>query len=173
MASGACPWERVGSNGSSYHVVFSPVYTILHCSPVQHLPPIMAYYLAIVSPQDAPLYEALLSTSKNPSSLIPASSSTGLGGGAATTVHSFPAWSTITMGLPAESKAILEKAAEAEAKGEKFDPFPESMLGGPGSTSGAAAAGRNELGVEMHMLQMIAFSSLDSVEDVMTGNGSQ
>lgn len=133
----------------------------------------MAYYLAIISPQDSPLYEALFSTSKNPSSLIPASSSTGLGGGAATTLHSFPAWSTITMGLPAESKAILEKAAAAAAKGETFDPFPASMLGGPGSSSGAAAAGKNELGVEMHMLQMIAYSSLDSVEDVMTGNGSQ
>lgn len=135
--------------------------------------PIMAYYLAVVSPQDAPLYEALFSTSKNPSSLVPASSSTGLGGGAATTLHSFPAWSTITMGLPAESKAILEKAAAAEAKGETFDPFPVSMLGGPGTTSGAAVAGKNELGVEMHMLQMIAYSSLDSVEDVMVGNGSQ
>lgn len=77
------------------------------------------------------------------------------------------------MGLPAETKAILEKAAAAEAKGEEFDPFPASMLGGPGTTSGAAVAGKNELGVEMYMLQMIAYSSLDSVEDVMVGNGSQ
>lgn len=130
----------------------------------------MAYYLAVVSPNDSPLYEGLFSTFKNPSSLIPASSSSGLGGGAATTLNSFPAWSTVTMGLPAESKAILEYAANG---GTDIGGFAAGLLGGPGSASGAAAAGKNELGVEMHVLQMVAYSSLDSVEDVMVGNGSQ
>lgn len=74
------------------------------------------------------------------------------------------------MGLPAESKAILEYAANG---GTDIGGFAAGLLGGPGSASGAAAAGKNELGVEMHVLQMVAYSSLDSVEDVMVGNGSQ
>jgi hypothetical protein len=135
----------------------------------------MAYYLAVVSPQDSPLYEALFSTSKNPSSIVPSSASSGLGGGAATTLNSFPAWSTITAGLPPESLAFIREATTPG--GTIKDPFPPNLLGGAGTGAvpgaGAASAGKNDVGVEMHVLQLVAYSSIDTIEDVMIGNGSQ
>ncbi|KAJ9109285.1 hypothetical protein QFC21_000614 [Naganishia friedmannii] len=134
----------------------------------------MAYYLAVVSPQDNPLYEALFSTSKNPSSIVPSSAGSGLGGGAATTLNSFPAWSTITAGLPPESLAFIREATTPG--GTIKDPFPPNLLGGAGTGvpgAGAASAGKNDVGVEMHVLQLVAYSSIDTIEDVMIGNGSQ
>ena len=59
------------------------------------------------------------------------------------------------------------------------DPFPPQFLGGPGTPSKPTASNLNlgpdrppPQGVEKHVMQMIAFSSLDIVEDVMVGTGS-
>jgi hypothetical protein len=46
--------------------------------------------------------------------------------------------------------------------------FPTALLGGQG-VNGKTGTGSNS---ERHVLQMIAHSSLDVVEDLMVGNGS-
>jgi hypothetical protein len=123
----------------------------------------MSYYLAIVSPLDSPLYEAQFATSKPSTSTSNPSSSTG-----------FPSWSTLTSAgsAPASSSATTTASSSTVPGSSPLRPtptrdlFPTALLGGQNAQS---RSGSNS---ERHVLQMIAHSSLDVVEDLMVGNGS-
>ncbi|WVQ79817.1 hypothetical protein IAT38_001917 [Cryptococcus sp. DSM 104549] len=107
----------------------------------------MAFYLAIVSPLDSPLFELSFPSAKPP----PPNS-------AASSTSSFPSWSTFTAANGAD--------IGPDAQGGK--------PGGPGGGAGGQLGGEARSGPERDraMCQMIAHKSLDSVEELMEGTGS-
>lgn len=130
----------------------------------------MAYYLALISPSDSPIYETYLSSSKPHNQIASSSTST------------FPSWSSFPTfnqqqqqqqpGVSSSSNVNANPNAPALPP---KDPFPPQFLGGPGTSSKPNPVGLERpppQGVEKHVMQMIAFSSLDIVEDVMVGTGS-
>ncbi len=127
----------------------------------------MSYYLAVVSPLDSPLYEAQFATSKQ--AAIAGASSTG----------GFPSWSSLTGGGAgnASPSASTHSQAQQAARGRRGEPLSSSLLSGPsspgvqGRTAQGSGAGSSGNG-QRHVLQMIAHSSLDVVEDYMTNNGN-
>jgi hypothetical protein len=138
----------------------------------------MSYYLALISPTDSPIYETHLTSSK-PHNQI-ASSST----------SNFPSWSTFPAFNQAQHvQAQQQSQAQSQVKpGQPLptpivppkDPFPPQFLGTPGtrplnhpsSSSSSQPPQGPPQGIEKHVLQMIAFSSLDIVEEVMGSTGS-
>jgi hypothetical protein len=127
----------------------------------------MAYYLALISPTDSPIYEAHLNSSKPHNQIISSSTST------------FPSWSSFPAfghrDNPSSTTVNPQSSFNAPQVPAK-DPFPPQLLGGTGTTSlsvpASSATTNRPQGVEKHVLQMIAFSSLDIIEDVMQGTGS-
>ncbi|KAH8084133.1 Sedlin [Filobasidium floriforme] len=130
----------------------------------------MAYYLALISPSDSPIYETYLTSSKPHNQIASSSTST------------FPSWSSFPTFNNNQHNAQPSSASASAGQPPAIppkDPFPPQFLGGPGTpskpTSGAIPnnlTGQPPQGVEKHVMQMIAFSSLDIVEDVMVGTGS-
>ena len=130
----------------------------------------MAYYLALISPSDSPIYETYLTSSKPHNQIASSSTST------------FPSWSSFPTFNNNQHNAQPLSASASAGQPPAIppkDPFPPQFLGGPGTpskpTSGAIPnnlTGQPPQGVEKHVMQMIAFSSLDIVEDVMVGTGS-
>lgn len=127
----------------------------------------MAYYLALISPTDSPIYEAHLNSSKPHNQIISSSTST------------FPSWSSFPAfghrDNPSSTTVSSQSSSNAPQVPAK-DPFPPQLLGGTGTNSlsvpASSATTNRPQGVEKHVLQMIAFSSLDIIEDVMQGTGS-
>lgn len=112
----------------------------------------MAFYLAIVSPLDTPLFELQFSSSK-PAAPSSATSTT------------FPSWSTFHNGPHSTSTSTLASTANgppAEAAGAGMGVPSNLNLG----LVGGGPAG------ERHMLQMIAHAALDTVEEMAEGTGS-
>lgn len=103
----------------------------------------MAFYLAIVSPLDAPLFELQFTTSK------PGSSSA--------TAALFPTWSSFT----GPNGADLQPASAASAASAGTLSAQQANLGVGTGQSG-----------DRHMLQMAAHAGLDAVEEVAEGSGS-
>lgn len=103
----------------------------------------MSFYLAIVSPLDAPLYEISFTSSK-PSSSSSAASATPAG-------SSFPSWSSFT----SSSTATTEPDTNGTKLGGQLGLIP------PGTPA-----------LERHLAQMVAFAALDSVDEVIESTGS-
>ncbi len=123
----------------------------------------MSYYLAVVSPLDSPLYEAQFATAKPTTAATNPSSSTG-----------FPSWSTLAGAVAATSNSSTGPTSTALGSAAlrpmpTRDSFPAALLGGNNVNGKTGGTGSNS---ERHVLQMIAHSSLDVVEDLMVGNGS-
>lgn len=105
----------------------------------------MSFYLAIVSPLDAPLYELQFQSFK------PSSSSSIAGGSAGNgTASSFPSWSSFT-----SSTSTSNGTNEGDA-----------------SVPASASASGSGSGLERHLAQMVAFAALDSVDEVIESTGS-
>ncbi|ORY21253.1 Sedlin [Naematelia encephala] len=120
----------------------------------------MSYYLALVSPLDAPLFELPLLSPQPLSSNAPTPVSSSL---------SIPSWSSFTgphgAGIsPVEPvKGNLGALTAAAASS-----------GGAGATGGVGGIGGGVggSGLERYMAQMVVHKSLDSVEEVMEGTGA-
>ena len=136
----------------------------------------MSYYLALISPTDSPIYETYLTSSKPHNQIASSSTST------------FPSWSTFPAFNQAQhTQSQQQSQSQAQSKSNTAapsvppkDPFPPQFLGTPGtrppnhtanSSSSQLPSGPPQ-GIEKHVLQMIAFSSLDIVEEVMGSTGS-
>jgi hypothetical protein len=127
----------------------------------------MSYYLVLISPTDSPIYETHLSSSKPHNQIASSSTST------------FPSWSPFPKTAHHQSQSSLSSPSgnhnnnTGSSQVPNKDPFPPQFLGGPGvrpSSSSIPSVGSlagPPQGIEKHVLQMIAFSSLDVVEDVM------
>lgn len=104
----------------------------------------MAFYLAIVSPLDAPLYETSFASSKPSSS-----------GSTSSPSSSFPSWSSFTT------------SSASSTNGDETTPASAKLGGQLGliSNSGGPA-------LERHLAQMVAFAALDSVDEVVETTGS-
>jgi hypothetical protein len=102
----------------------------------------MSFYLAIVSPLDIPLYETHLQSSSSSQS-----SST-----PTTSSSAFPSWSSFTTSSGGDLNADTQTM---------FTPQPQP-------SSGGGAQG----GIERHLAQMVAFASLDSVDELLEGTGN-
>jgi len=111
----------------------------------------MSYYLALVSPLDAPLFEAQLSSTR------PSAPSS--------TASTFPSWSSFT-----------------STTGSDLGPGPgETRVGGNlGLLQGGAAAGPTQPTAstvaggppfDRALAQMVAYKSLDSVEEILESSG--
>lgn len=130
----------------------------------------MSYYFAIISPRDAPLYEAHLSSKPSGTSSFFASSGS-------TASPSTPTAATAPAPRASgESGGVFGFAASLQAlagglRGDASD-------GAPGAGGARAAGGQqgNKLGFGRYgaaeTLQMIAHSSLDAVEDRMITSGN-
>ncbi|ORX35904.1 Sedlin [Kockovaella imperatae] len=128
----------------------------------------MSFYLAIVSPLDAPLFE-LSFTSSRPNATAPTSSNT--------STSSFPSWSTFTGSNGSDlgqGEQSLGGGGGANGSTSKVGPNlglvmapTTSTSGGPGGPGGPGTGS-----LERHMCQMIAHKSLDSVEEVMESTGA-
>lgn len=132
----------------------------------------MSYYLALISPSDSPVYESHFTSSKPHNQIVAASTST------------FPSWSSFP-GFSSGQQSNQPQGGSVNSSGgapapPPKDPFPPQLLGGPGPDkqppSGSSAQNLNgdsaPQGAQKHVLQMIAYSSLDIIEDVMSGTGS-
>jgi hypothetical protein len=108
----------------------------------------MSFYLALVSPLDAPLYE-LPFTSSRSTSVLPSNANNS--SNSSNPSSSFPSWSTFT-----------------SLNGGELPQPPEKAIGG---NLGLVTAG-NGPEKERHMCQMVVHMGLDSVEEVMEGTGN-
>ncbi|KAL0243625.1 hypothetical protein I308_105592 [Cryptococcus tetragattii IND107] len=105
----------------------------------------MSFYLAVVSPNDAPLFELAFSSTKPPP---PAT---------ATSTSSFPSWSAFTATNSSNSNSSSGDASHDAARPTTSGPLMESK----------SAPQRDRA-----MCQMVAHMSLDSVEEIMEGTGA-
>jgi hypothetical protein len=106
----------------------------------------MSYYLAIVSPLDIPLYEIQFQSQSQSSTSTSTPTSNGTGTG------SFPSWSSFT----------TSSGADLNEDKSLFTPVQPT---GPGAGGGVG-------GIERHLAQMVAFASLDSVDELLEGTGN-
>ncbi|KAE8540487.1 hypothetical protein D1P53_003433 [Cryptococcus gattii VGV] len=102
----------------------------------------MSFYLAVVSPNDAPLFELAFSSTKPPP---PAT---------ATSTSSFPSWSAFT--------ATNSSSSSGDASHDAARP----------TTSGPLMESKSAPQRDRAMCQMVAHMSLDSVEEIMEGTGA-
>lgn len=106
----------------------------------------MAFYLAIVSPLDTPLYEIQFTTSKPGQGTVASGT--------------FPSWSSYTALNGGEVTSAIAPPPPQSANIGQLQQQQQNLgvgQGGPG---------------ERHILQMIAHAGLDAVEEVAEGNGS-
>ncbi|KJE02350.1 hypothetical protein I311_03938 [Cryptococcus gattii NT-10] len=105
----------------------------------------MSFYLAVVSPNDAPLFELAFSSTKPPP---PAT---------ATSTSSFPSWSSFT---------ATNSNSNSNSSGDASHDAPRPTTSGPLMESKSAPQR------DRAMCQMVAHMSLDSVEEIMEGTGA-
>jgi hypothetical protein len=105
----------------------------------------MAFYLAIVSPLDAPLFELQFTTSRAAGTAVSAG---------------FPTWSSFT-----ESASAAVAAAGTSATPSGSTPATPAPATGEVGVAQGAPGDRN-------ILQMIAHAGLDAVEEVAEGSGT-
>jgi len=119
----------------------------------------MSYYLAVVSPFDAPLFEAQLPSSR------PAPPSS-----AAASTASFPSWSSFTSPTGAD---LGPGPGETRVGGNLGMLLGAGAGGGvpPVVQEGQAGAAPGS-GFDRALAQMVAFKSLDSVEEILEGSGA-
>lgn len=113
-------------------------------------PPAMSFYLAVVSPNDAPLFELAFSSTKPPP---PAT---------ATSTSSFPSWSTFTATNSHSSSSSSGGGGGDAASHDAARP----------TTSGPLMESKSAPQRDRAMCQMVAHMSLDSVEEIMEGTGA-
>ncbi|KIR41108.1 hypothetical protein I307_03188 [Cryptococcus deuterogattii 99/473] len=109
----------------------------------------MSFYLAVVSPNDAPLFELAFSSTKPPPPATAASTS------------SFPSWSAFTTSNSSSSSSIIGGGGDA-ASHDAARP----------TTSGPLMESKSAPQRDRAMCQMVAHMSLDSVEEIMEGTGA-
>lgn len=102
----------------------------------------MSYYLAIVSPLDIPLYEIQFQSQSSSTST------------STPTTNSFPSWSSFTTSSGADLN---------EGQSNMFTPVTTTNTNTNMQGSG---------GIERHLAQMVAFASLDSVDELLEGTGN-
>lgn len=108
----------------------------------------MSFYLAIVSPLDAPLYELQFTSPKSSSSTSAGTSSSAS--------SSFPSWSSFTSSTTSYGTANPAEDSSSTKLGGQLGLISNS--GGPA--------------LERHLAQMVAFAALDSVDEVVETTGS-
>ena len=122
----------------------------------------MSFYLAIVSPLDAPLYELSFQSQK------PTSSTPNQGSGGSST---FPSWSSFTS-VSGSTNGDSSNNSNNSSSGDLQPTLGQQ--GGGGKLGGQLGLISNSAGpvLERHLAQMIAFSALDSVDEVIESTGS-
>ncbi|KIR26317.1 hypothetical protein I309_04832 [Cryptococcus deuterogattii LA55] len=113
----------------------------------------MSFYLAVVSPNDAPLFELAFSSTKPPP---PAT---------ATSTSSFPSWSAFTTSNNSSSSSSSSSIIGGGGDAASHDAARPT-------TSGPLMESKSAPQRDRAMCQMVAHMSLDSVEEIMEGTGA-
>lgn len=133
-------------SASAFSVFGIPPFVVVSHPPS---PTAMSFYLAVVSPNDAPLFELAFSSTKPPPPATAASTS------------SFPSWSAFTTSSSSSSSSIIGGGGDA-ASHDAARP----------TTSGPLMESKSAPQRDRAMCQMVAHMSLDSVEEIMEGTGA-
>jgi hypothetical protein len=140
-------------NRTQHIVLYPPYQRSLLSFPSTRAPASMSFYLAIVSPSDIPLYEIQFQSQSqsqsSSSSLTPTSNSNSTTTNSSTS--SFPSWSSFTT-----------------SSGADLNP----TSGSNPNDNASASAPSQHTGIERHLAQMVAFASLDSVDEILEGTGN-
>lgn len=121
----------------------------------------MSFYLAIVSPLDAPLYELQFQSQKPTSTPVSGSGT-------------FPSWSSFTTGSGSTSNTSNGNGDGNGSGSGDLQNSSQIQGQGGGKLGGQLGLISNSSGpgLERHLAQMVAFAALDSVDEVLESTGS-